>query len=66
MMDDLNDNPQKVAEDIIDQATKYFKFRQSTIERIVRTLEYYHQLQKDITQPQKLNPISLMRNTLPG
>ena len=30
-MDGLNDNPQKAAEDIIDQATKYFKFRQSAI-----------------------------------
>jgi len=50
-MDDLNDDPQKVAEDIIDQATKDFKFRQSAIDRIILILESYHQLKQENAVP---------------
>lgn len=39
-----------MAEDIIDQATKNFKFRQSAIDIIVRILESYNQLQNDIAE----------------
>ena len=52
-MDDLNDDPQKVAGDIIDQATKHFKFRQAAVDRIVMILESYHQLQKEIAEPKQ-------------
>ncbi len=50
-MNDLNDDPQKIAEDIIDQATKDFKFRQSAIDRIILILESYHQLKQEIAVP---------------
>jgi len=46
-MDDLNDNPQKVAEDIIKQATG-LGFKNEATVRIVRILETYHQLQNDL------------------
>jgi len=52
-MNDLNDEPQKVAEDIIDQATKGFKFRQTAIERIIYIIKSYHQLQQEIAEPKE-------------
>ena len=48
-MDDLNDNPQKVAEDIIKQATS-LGFKQEATVRIVRILETCHQLQNEPTK----------------
>ncbi len=48
-MDDLNDNPQKVAEDIIKQATSLV-FKQEATVRIVRILETCHQLQNELTK----------------
>jgi len=48
-MDDLNDDPQEIAEDIIKQATN-LGFKQEATVRIVRILETYHQLQNDIAE----------------
>lgn len=52
-MDDLYDEPQKVAQDIIDQATKDFKFRQSAIDRILQILESLHQTRQKIAELQE-------------
>ena len=52
-MDDLNDNPQKIAEDIIIQATKPFPFQKEAIERIICILIAYHQLREEIAEPKK-------------
>jgi len=45
-MDDLNDDPQKVAEDIIKQAKS--GFQQEAIKRIIQILNCYQQLQQEI------------------
>ena len=48
-MDDLNENPEKVAEDIIKQATG-LGFQMEATVRIVQILENYHQLQKELAK----------------
>jgi len=50
LMDDLNDDPQKVAEDIIKQATKGLGFRQTATDRIIHILNCYQQLQQEIAE----------------
>lgn len=52
-MDDLNDNPQQVAEDIISQATKPFPFPKEATERITYILTAYHQLREEIAEPKQ-------------
>lgn len=47
-MDDLSDEPQKAAEDIINQAKS--GFRQEAINRIIQILTSYHKLQKDFEE----------------
>ena len=55
-MDDLNNDPQKVAEDIIKQATEELGFRQTATNRIFDILTAYHQLQEIAkTEEQKEN-----------
>lgn len=49
-MDDLNDVPEKVAEDIIKQATEGLGFRQTATDRIIDILISYHKLQKVISE----------------
>lgn len=49
-MDDLNDDPQKVAEDIIKQATQGFGFQQAATNRIIHILNCYQQLQQKIAE----------------
>jgi hypothetical protein len=49
MMDDLNENPEKVAEDIIKQATG-LGFQTEAAVRIVQILENNHQLQKELAK----------------
>lgn len=53
-MDDLNDDPQKVAEDIIKQATEGLGFRQAATDRIIHILNCYQQLQQEIAEPKEL------------
>jgi len=50
-MDDLNDDPQKIAEDIIKQATEGLGFRQAATDRIIHILNCYQQLQQEIAEP---------------
>jgi hypothetical protein len=47
-MDDLNEEPQKVAEDIIEHATKGLGFKQGAICRIFDILTAYHQIQEEL------------------
>lgn len=49
MMDDLTENPEKVAEDIIKQATG-LGFQMEATVRIVQILKNYHQLQKELAK----------------
>jgi hypothetical protein len=52
-MDDLNEAPQKVAEDIIKQATKGLGFRQAATDRIIHILNCYQQIQQEMAEPQE-------------
>ena len=52
MMDDLNENPEKVAEDIIKQAKSGFV--SEATQRIIRMLTAYHQLREELTEFKKL------------
>ncbi len=49
-MDDLNDDPHKVAEDIIREALQGDKSEKEATERLVHILTSYHQLQNDIAE----------------
>ena len=50
-MDDLNEDPQKVAEDIIKQAST--GFRQAAADRIIHILNCYQKLQQEIVEPKE-------------
>ena len=56
-MDDLNDEPQTVAEDIIKQATRGLGFRQTATDRIIHILSCYQQLQHEIAEPKEQKEI---------
>lgn len=50
-MDDLNDDPHKVAEDIIREALQGDKSEKEATERLVNILNCYQQLQQEIAEP---------------